>query len=162
MNLRTFATVSAVAMFVLGGCIITTTSGQGGGGSGGDGNTGNDGGAGVGGSKTTSSSGTGGTGGSGGSACATCGEFVSDGTVAICTNGDPMNNPTASEKLYGALAECTCGTDMAGTGAKCFDPCKATACTGMVPDKACQDCLNTPNTGCQAELGACVGDVPGM
>ena len=161
MNLRTFATVSAVAMFVLGGCIINTTSGQGGGGSGGDGNTGNEGGAGVGGSKTTSSSsGMGGAGGS--SACATCGEFVSDGTVAICSNGDPMNNPTNSEKLYGALAECTCGTDMAGTGAKCFDPCKATACTGMVPDKACQDCLNTPNTGCQAELGACVGDVPGM
>lgn len=161
MNLRTFATVSAVAMFVLGGCIITTTSGQGGGGNGGSGNTGNEGGAGVGGSKTTSSS-SGTAGGGGAAACATCGEFVSDGTVALCTNGDPMMNPTASEKLYGALAECTCGTDMAGTGAKCFDPCKATACTGMTPDKACQDCLNTPNTGCQAELGACVSDVPGM
>lgn len=153
MNLRTFATVSAVAMFVLGGCVVVTSNGNGGGGSGGSGNTGNEGGSSTGGTGGTAGAGVGGGGGVGGApACIGCAEFATPGSMGtLCET---------SQKTYDELALCTCGSDGKGTDAKCYTACETTACAQMAPDDACTKCLGDMAMGCGAQFLACSSDIP--
>ena len=123
MNLRTFATVGAVAMLVLGGCVVVGPDGDGGAagtaGSGGDGNTGNTGGAGGG----TAGAG-GGTAGAGGGT-ATCDKTCAE----AITNGNPVcADSTASLPLYDALAACSCDRGAADTRARCKAYCGDNVC----------------------------------
>lgn len=152
MNLRTFATVSAVAMFVLGGCVVVTSNGTGGGGSGGSGNTGNEGGSSTGGKGGAGGAGVGGGGGVGGApACVGCGEFVTLGGT-LCAD---------AQKLYDELALCACGDAM--TKGICQNECGANLCMGGDPDAACATCVNNdmvdPMTmmplGCATQFKEC-------
>lgn len=152
MNLRTFATVSAVAMFVLGGCVVVTSNGTGGGGSGGDGNTGNEGGSSTGGKGGAGGTGpgVGGGGGQGGAPACTmlCGDLAIDPTAVACPGSQ-------AEKLWTTFAECACGTDMMGAGALCFDVCQDSACKSMTPSADCGTCLQDAAKGCGAQLSEC-------
>ena len=151
MNLRTFATVGAVAMLVLGGCVVVGSDGDGGAagtaGSGGDGNTGNTGGAGGG----TAGAG-GGTAGAGGSATCdkTCAEAI--------TNGNPVcADSTASLALYDALAACSCERGAADTPAGCNDDCGDNLCVNKDTSQACSDCVQ--KAACSADFNNCANDL---
>lgn len=158
MNLRSFATMSAVAMFVLGGCVVVTSNGNGGGGSGGSGNVGNEGGSSTGGKGGAGGSGpgVGGGGGVGGApACVGCGEFVTAGGT-LC--GD-------SQKIYDELALCACGDAM--TKGPCQDVCGADLCMNKDPGPDCQACILNdkidPMTmmplGCAPQYSSCSNDI---
>jgi len=153
MNLRTFTTISAVSMLVLGGCVITTTDGNGGS-------------AGSGGKDTASSSSSSGTAGSGGAAGAGVGGGGGAGGAGACaktcaeaiTNSTPVcDTSMASAELYKALATCSCDQAAADPMPGCKDVCGMNLCTGAAPDADCGKCVQTGN--CSMAFGACSADL---
>lgn len=185
MNLRTYVTMSATAMLLLGGCIIVgdpnANGGAGGtggegvgnrgnnGGNGGGVSTGGNGGAGVGG---TAGMGMGGKGGSGGTAG--MGGMGMGGMGMGGSGGGPMcamtcgqaladgvevcAENTASRTLYDNLNMCTCVNTATSTPPGCKEKCDANLCTTGTPDQACQDCVGDSVNGCGVAFAACSND----
>jgi hypothetical protein len=106
-------------------------------------------GGGIGGSGGNGVGGQGGNGTGGSNACIGCADVVGN-------NGDPalictMNGPPSSEDLLNALGTCVCVDS-------CANECGASACMGMPPDQACQNCIFGP---CGADAQACLNDTGG-
>ena len=151
MNLRTFVTVGAVAMLVLGGCVVVGSGGDGGAagtaGSGGD----------VGGNGGTAGSG-GATGGSGGGTAGAGGGTCDKTCAEAITNGNPVcADSTASLALYDALAACSCDRGAADTPAGCKDDCGDNLCVNKDTSQACKDCVQ--KAACSADFSNCANDI---
>jgi len=154
MNMKFIAIVLG-ACFALAGCVVETSSGNGGAGGGGKGGNG---GAGVGGSGGAGAAGvggggTGGTatggGGTGGGACVGCAEYITDpASPAVCDG--------TSADLYAAYFDCIC--DAAGA---CNSVCADNVCANPPMDitTECQDCIGDNVAGCGVEADECANDI---
>jgi hypothetical protein len=159
MNLRTFTTISAVAMLVLGGCVIVDSTGNTGGSAGAGGGsdtTSSSSSSGTAGAGNTGGNGMGGGGSGGGAACSdNCSDTLTDPTLTPCA--------TASDeikKLYTELAECVCGAGPCATDDKCKKTtyCGGTDGMGTTTYDECQKCLqDNTATGCGSQVNACAG-----
>ncbi|MEZ4296604.1 MAG: hypothetical protein R3B70_16650 [Polyangiaceae bacterium] len=134
------------ACLALSGCVIETSTGNGGsagdGGAGVGGNGGSTGG--QGGSVGGQGGSVGGQGGTGGStaACATCAEYITDGQGELCE---------ASADLYNTLVDCICVGN-------CADVCTDNICAGGDLTADCQTCIGDTAAGCGNEFNECSND----
>lgn len=147
MNMKYLALFFGACLGLVGCVVETGSGGNGGGGNGGDGGSGAEGGGGSGvGGNTTTSEGGGGNG--GGPGCLSCAEYL-DEDGELCEGSDA---------IYDALAVCTCGSDLMGMDAKCYEACGDNVCSGMAPSSACQGCVLDTNAGCGSEYQECAND----